>query len=113
MSFLNGVAAPSMTEAWAVGGINRHGARHALAERWNGQRWSVVHTTGPALAAVSALAANDAWAVGGSYAGRGEVMHWNGHLWAVATKLETRHGLGAVAEVSPTDVWAVGGLVKR
>src|SRR5581483_4235535 len=30
VSFLNGVAAPSATGAWAVGGGNRHNARHAL-----------------------------------------------------------------------------------
>lgn len=113
VSFLNGVAVPSATGAWAVGGVNKHGARHALAERWNGQRWSLVRTTGPALRGVSALAANDAWAVGGAYAGRGEVMHWNGHVWTVATKLDTGHGLGAVAEVSPADVWAAGELLKH
>jgi hypothetical protein len=112
-SFLSGVAVPAGPGAWAVGGINKHGARHALAERWNGQRWSVVRSTGPAFTGVSALAANDAWAVGGGYASRGEVMHWNGHLWTVATKLATSHQLSAVAEVSPTDVWAVGGLVEH
>lgn len=83
--------------------MNRRGAQHALAERWNGARWSAVRTTGPHLAGVSALAAS------GSYAGPGRVMHWNGHVWTVATKLTTRHGLAAVAEVAPADVWAVGG----
>jgi hypothetical protein len=109
VSFLYGVAAPSPKGAWAVGGMNRRGGQHALAERWNGERWSVVRTTGSHLAGVSALAANDAWAAGGSYAGPGRMMHWNGHVWTVATKLATRHSLAAVAEVSPTDVWAVGG----
>jgi hypothetical protein len=113
VSFLNGVAAPSGTGVWAVGGTNRHNARHGLAERWNGRRWSVVHTTGPALVGLSALAANDAWAVGGSYAGGGQVRYWNGHRWSVATKLAGRRGLAAIAEVSPTDVWAVGRLVKH
>ena len=95
----------------ATGGINRHNAQHALSERWNGARWSVVRVNGPHLAGVSALAANDAWAAAGSgsSAGAGRIMHWNGHLWTLATKLDSRRGLGAVAEVSPTDVWAVGG----
>lgn len=111
VSFLYGVAAPSAGGAWAVGGINRHNAQHALSERWNGARWSVVRVNGPHLAGVSALAANDAWAAAGSgsSAGAGRIMHWNGHLWTLATKLDSRRGLGAVAEVSPTDVWAVGG----
>jgi hypothetical protein len=109
VSWLNGVAAPSATGAWAVGGVNNHNARHALVERWNGQRWSVVRINSPVLSGASALAPNDAWAAGGSYAGPGRIMHWNGHLWTLATKLGTRHSLAAVAEVSPTDVWAVGG----
>jgi hypothetical protein len=109
VSFLYGVTAPSATGAWAVGGANRHNAQHALAERWNGERWSVVSISGPRLAGVSALAPNDAWAAGGSYAGPGRIMHWNGHVWTLAMKLGTRQGLLAVAELSPTDVWAVGG----
>jgi hypothetical protein len=115
VSFLSGVAAPSATSAWAVGGINRRNAAHALAVRWNGARWSVVRVNGPRLLGVSALAANDAWAVAGSglSAGAGRVMHWNGHLWTLATKLDSRRGLGAVAEVTPTDVWAVGGHLKH
>jgi len=113
VSFLYGVAAPSATGAWAVGGINRNGAQRALAERWNGQRWSVVRVTGPRLVGVSALGANDAWAAGGPYGSGGRVMHWHGHVWTVATKLGSNRGLGALAEFSPTDVWAVGPLVKH
>jgi hypothetical protein len=115
VSSLDGVAAPSATGAWAVGGINRHNAQHALAVRWNGGRWRVVRVNGPRLAGVSALAADDAWAAAGSgfYAAPGRIMHWNGHLWSLATKLDSRLGLAAVAEISPTDVWAVGGRFKH
>jgi hypothetical protein len=109
VSFLNGVTASSPAGAWVVGGVNRHNAQDALAERWNGRRWSVVHVNGPTLGGASALAANDVWAAGGSYAGPGRIMRWNGHAWALATKLDARHSLAAVAEVSPTNVWAVGG----
>jgi len=112
VSFLNGVTAPSATGVWAVGGANRKGSQQALAERWNGSRWNVVHTTGSHLAGVSALAANDAWAVGTPYA-NGRVLRWNGKAWSAATKLGASHGLAAVAEVSPTDVWAVGGSVRH
>jgi hypothetical protein len=111
-SYLNGVTAPSTNDVSAVGSANRHGAQHALAERWNGERWIVVGTTGPRLAGVSSVAADDAWAAGGPD-GPGEVMHWNGSAWTVATKLEKSGGLDAVAEVSPTDVWAVGGHFKH
>jgi len=111
-SYLSGVSAPSATGVWAVGSVNRHGAAHALAEFWNGASWRIVHTTGPWLVGVSALGAADAWAVGGRDGG-GDVMHWKGSAWTVATKLDKRRGLLASAEVSPTDVWAVGGLVKH
>jgi hypothetical protein len=109
VSSLNSVAAPSASAVWAVGSANhKGGAQHALAERWNGKRWSVFRVTGPRLAGVSALASNDAWAAGGPD-GSGRVQHWNGKVWTVATKLDRKHGLGAVVEVSPTDIWAVGG----
>jgi hypothetical protein len=111
-SYLSGVAAPSATGVWAVGRVNRHGAGHALAELWNGERWRIVHPVGAPLAGVSALGADDAWAVGG-VSGGGYVTHWNGSAWNLATKLDKSRELMAVAEVSPTDVWAVGGLVKH
>lgn len=111
-SYLAGVAASSAKGVWAVGSVNRHGAGHALAEFWNGARWRIVHPVGPPLAGVSALGADDAWAVGGRFGGC-DVMYWNGSAWTVKTKLDKNRGLAAVAEVSPTDVWAVGGLVKH
>lgn len=107
VSWLSGVSA-SATGVWAVGGANRHGAQHALAERWTGQHWSVVQVGGPSLVGVSSLAASDAW-VAGAPDGPGRVMHWDGHVWTLATKLSGKQGISAVAEVSPTDVWAVGG----
>ena len=111
-SYLLGVAAPSATGVWAVGRVNRHGAGHALVEFWNGARWRIVHTAGPPLTGVSAVGADDAWAAGGP-SGGGDVVHWNGRAWTVATKLDRSRELVAVAQVSPTDVWAVGGLVKH
>jgi hypothetical protein len=111
-SYLYGVTAPSANGVSTVGSINRNGAQHALAERWNGKGWSVTHTPGPRLTGVSGLATNDAWAAGGPD-GPGRVMHWNGNAWTVSTKLARSDGLNAVAEVSPTDVWAVGGRVKH
>jgi hypothetical protein len=108
VSLLNGVSALSATGVWAVGSTNRHGAQHALVESWNGKRWKAVRVPGPRLAGVSALGADDAWAAGGPD-GSGEVMHWNGSAWTLATKVDKKHGLAAVAEISPTDVWAVGG----
>ncbi len=67
------------------------------------------------LAAVSALAPTDAWAVGFTYADGGSVRtlieRWDGATWQVvpspSTNLPT-NVLQGVAAVSPHDVWAVG-----
>src|SRR5436305_1982709 len=42
-SILQGVAASSVTNAWAVGySIDSKGASHALIEQWNGTSWNIV-----------------------------------------------------------------------
>lgn len=61
---LNGVAAVSATDVWAVGQLGDQ----PLVEHWDGDRWSVVpnpEVTSPAwLDAVIAVAEKDIWAVG-------------------------------------------------
>jgi len=60
---LDGVAAVSATNAWAVGG-NTAGA---LMLRWNGTSWDKVSgsdSAGASLSAVTATSATNAWAVG-------------------------------------------------
>jgi hypothetical protein len=119
-STLNGVAALSATNAWAVG-KGRNGA--ALAEHWNGRAWVVVPVPTPAgaassqLSGISALSASDIWAVG-SFAtvvgttvqGRTLVEHWNGSTWRIVTSRNATSSnlLTGVAAVSANDVWAVG-----
>ena len=61
LSSLNGVAALSPTDVWAVGRLGDS----TLNEHWDGQRW---HVVSPALNgftySVVALNSNDVWAVG-------------------------------------------------
>ena len=66
------------------------------------------------LHAVSALAADDIWAVG-RVGSSTLTEHWDGSAWSVVASpdpLATSSGtnfLTGVAAVSPTEVWAVGG----
>jgi len=81
--FLNGVAATSANNVWAVGdGLD---SEVAVLLHWNGRRWTCA--VGPRLGigndpyfhAVSASSANNAWAAGG--VSQAVMLHWNGHTW--------------------------------
>lgn len=121
---LDGVAAVSSNDVWAVGydwATNPYQMTETLAQHWNGTSWSIVPTQNPGTASdrfngVAAIASNDGWAVGEDvYAnvgvGRPLVEHWNGSSWDVvsapnpSTSFAT---LTAVATVANNDVWAVG-----
>jgi hypothetical protein len=67
-SVLNGVAATSGTNAWAVGSGNG-----SLIEHWNGQAWKVQasSSSAAALLGVAATSSTNAWAVGDYSKGRG------------------------------------------
>jgi len=119
------VAAESATDAWAVGSFNDlHGRVRPAIEHYVGTSWHYVRQpdvpTGSFLTAVTALASNDAWAVGGRYAPeispyaiRIFIEHWDGALWRVTQGIDTVSGhdgahLDAVYGTGPDDVW-VGG----
>jgi hypothetical protein len=117
-STLNGVAALSPTNAWAVG-KGRNGA--ALAEHWNGSTWSIVRsrnaTSSNLLTGVAAVAANDVWAVGYTITTDGTnqpdrtlIEHWNGTTWSVVASPNVGANDNLLNGVSATtgDVWAVG-----
>jgi len=129
---LGGVAAPALSEVWAVGTRSNVApaiGSNPLVERYDGAEWTVASApdvpaqTGPTtdeLTAVAARSATDAWAVG-SYAIDATnpvlteplVLHWDGSSWtAVAAEpLPASGGLDGVAIGSgpaSNDVWAVG-----
>lgn len=106
---LNGVAAASTGEVWAVGSTRTGTHEQALIERWDGTGWSVVPTgVNGSLNAVSAAASNDVWAVGSTNSGYNPLaMHWNGAQWN-AVYVYGSGPLKSVAAISPTDAWAVG-----
>ncbi len=83
---------------------------------WNGKRWaSVAHPKQAGfLSGVSAVFANDVWAVGESQVpGVGLqtlIEHFNGRKWSVvpSPNIGPMDQLRAVTAVSANDVWAVG-----
>ena len=120
---LNGVAATSPSNAWAVGFVDgSSGLARTLIEHWNGRVWKVQPSPNPGsysdfLQGVVAFSATNAWAVG-DYANSAAtdytlIEHWNGRTWArVPSPNPAGHGLPAlltgVAAVSPSSIWAVG-----
>jgi hypothetical protein len=86
-----GVACPAARECVAVGSAYpRRGQQYAIAERWNGSRWSVgrAATAGvsSALYAIACPSAGNCYAVG-EYTPKGSagqnplIEHWDGRSW--------------------------------
>jgi hypothetical protein len=117
---LDGVAATSATNAWAVGAYDT--AARTLVERWNGAAWTVQNSPNPGgasgknfLFGVAATSATNAWAVG--YYDKGTVdrtliEHWNGTAWTVQNSPSpggvNGNRLYSVSATSATNAWAVG-----
>ncbi|HMA37031.1 MAG TPA: S-layer homology domain-containing protein [Chloroflexia bacterium] len=117
---LRAVAGVSPTDQWAVGSWHdANTVEQTLILHWDGSAWTVVASpnggTGVAnrLYGVTALAANDVWAVG-DYAGTAGqqtlILHWDGSAWtAIASPNPgTTNSLYAVTAVAANDLWAVG-----
>ncbi len=88
-SQLGDVSATSATDVWAVGDLNPFEPQ-ALIMHWDGESWSVFQSpfTGSHrtwLTGVTAIAADDAWAVGYHIVGKGPAFqiaaHWDGNNW--------------------------------
>jgi len=130
---LRGVAAIGPRAIWAVG--QRYGRTNpfgdtTLTMRFNGKGWTQVPSPNPLsgndtdqnwLTSVSAVAANDIWAVGryGNHDGgpldQTLVEHWNGSRWSVVPSPDPGGSsldddLWGVAARGSGDVWAVGGV---
>src|SRR5687768_176115 len=110
---LRGISATSASDIWAVGYSQTsyfYGYRYApLTYHWDGTRWNLIPNAGgidELLSSVTAIAANDAWAVGDN----GQTQHWDGASWSrVAAPYPGLGGrFNGVAAASARDVWAVG-----
>ena len=119
-SSLNGVAALSPTDIWAVGEFHRfadNSLGQPLIEHWDGTSWTLVSSPTPArqisvLNAVSALAPNDIWAIGYEqdigFPYLSLIEHWDGSNWTIVQDGTHQSYLIAVAAFASDDVWAVG-----
>jgi hypothetical protein len=118
---LNGVAAGSSTNEWAVGSWSQYPDayfNHTLIEHGNGKAW--LHVPSPnmevakesQLYGVAVAGPDDVWAVGGGdqvgppYTTL--VEHWNGTAWSIVNDASYPGILYSVAAVRPNDIWAVG-----
>jgi hypothetical protein len=106
---------------WTVGQSEAPGGPGATQiEQWNGSQWSLVASPSPgtlanALNGVTAISANDVWAVGSSSAGT-LAEHWNGAGWSVTpspNSAPTDDVLNGVSGASSIDVWAVGSATNQ
>jgi hypothetical protein len=116
---LRSIAGVASNDIWVVGLAGDGGTFnpwHSLIEHWDGAGWSVVSNPGVnELFGVTALAANNVWAVAVHTSPNVTdiVEHWDGTRWAnvPAPSMNANGGaisLRAVAAVSATDIWAVG-----
>lgn len=119
-NFLQGVAAVSENDVWAVGDfVDSSNAELTLIEHWDGSTWTVVPSSTPVngvLNGVAAVSENDVWAVGTviESSGAAETLteHWNGTTWNVVTSTNpvgNRSSMfTAVTVAAKKNVWAVG-----
>ena len=124
-SFIFGVSADDTDDVWAVGSVAL-GA--TFIEHFDGTSWSVVPSSGPGngqknLFGVTAIAPNDAWAVGFFVEVLNQdrpqktlIEHWDGKSWKVVPSPNVggqnsqtiSNQLRGVIAVSANDVWAFG-----
>lgn len=126
-SHLQGLAAISQDDIWAVGAfLTAGGIGQTLTEHWNGTQWKIVPSPTPVgatnsvLLKVAAVSHSNVWAVGVTQDNSGIsgtlIEHWNGHTWQIVS---IPHPTGSInislndvaAVPHNEDVWAVGGFV--
>src|SRR5215472_5242105 len=129
-SALNAVGAVSPDDVWAVGVATPadSGVPQTLIEHWDGLSWSIVPSPNRpgrdaqnVLQGVTAVASDDAWAVGYSVDLDSPTiystltLHWDGVNWTIvpSPNLEQAphayNALLGVSAVASDDIWAVGG----
>lgn len=118
---LYAVDAYSSSNVWASGTFrnNQSGPDHALLERWNGSKWTVVPSVSTLnetdLKGVAVASKSSVFAVGSASnnsTGKAVIEHWTRGGGVVLMKNpqpgDTWTELNAVTAVSPKNVWAVG-----
>ncbi len=114
-NYLEGVAAVSANNIWAVGAYPYNNYYQPLIERWNGTSWNVVSSPNVGsyanyLEGVTAVSANNIWAVGwyeNSMNGpiQSLIERWNGTSWNVVSNPNPAAGadaLNGIARIAGT-----------
>ena len=111
--YLNGIAAISSDDVWAVGYYYPGTAGQTLIMHWDGISWSVVASPNRVgyneLTAVTAISSDNVWAVGYS---RGDhatlVERWDGIQWSIVpsppVSFSVDYILTAISAVSANDI---------
>ena len=116
---LNGVAAISPADVWAVGSVGDPAAslERALVLHWDGTAWTDVgigRATGggkSALVDIEGVSPTDLWAVGYQHF-RPLILRFDGEAWS-RSPTEIRGTLHAIEASATSDVWAVGTPIQR
>jgi hypothetical protein len=120
---LDGVAARSRSDVWAIG--NRldfaYGAAYTLVEHWNGREWKIVPSANRVLydkadnglSSVAPISGHDVWVVGSFWDGINDtggslIEQWNGHRWHIVPSPAGLDRLHAIGVASARDIWAAG-----
>lgn len=126
---LTALAASSANNIWAVGQYLPAGSNttsQMLVEHWNGTQWTVVPAAEVAgyndsLNDISAISANDIWAIGASQSKTYQssqtlIEHWNGTKWNIVTSPNpdsTNNLLLAITHIpGSTSLWTAGNTGK-
>jgi len=114
-NYLNGIAAVSAADVWAVGyQWPSEATTVPLLMHYDGSSWSTFDESQLKYAnlnSVFAVAANDVWAVGTFNNTEGLTLHWNGTSWRQVPFPSPPGGSTVLASVSGAaadDLWAVG-----
>lgn len=116
---LNGVAAVSPADVWAIGYVGDPAAslERALVLHWDGSAWTDVQV-GPAIGGgrsalvdVEGVSPTDLWAVGYQRF-RPLILRFDGRAW-VRSPTDIRGELSAVEAFATSEVWAVGSPIQR
>jgi hypothetical protein len=116
---LQGVAANSASDAWAVGFREVPTGRRSrtLIEHWDGRHWRIQPSPNMTdgrndLHAVTVISSHDVWAVGGWIPAetgdwRQLILHWDGRAWTIVRTSLTGELVSASA-AADGGVWAGG-----
>lgn len=127
-NYINGVAATSASNAWAVGyyAVNGSMVTRTLVVHWNGHSWKQMASPSPnggafnGLNAVAGVSPSSAWAVGSYSNGVADKLlleRWNGRSWKRAAAQDPNSAnafsdFAGVAAISGSSAWVDGNYFR-